>query len=505
MSLFGALKVSGSGLNANQVALQTSGNNIANANTDGYSRQQVNMEEQSTVYVAGTGNLGTGVDVDGVTRTVDNYVRSEVRDANSKYEYYSEKSTQLGDLEDILAEPSDNGLTTQLSTLTTAWNTLASDPDLSTAKSTVVEDASTFADSINEMANNITDLQTSVTNTLTEDIAGFNSDVDQLQTINKQIYTLVNQGTTPNDLLDKRDSLLKEISGYAGITTSFDNSGRVSISLDGKDILTPDTKNTLSVVTTSDNSGSTVAKNGDSDEGSETISDSFDVNTVLLTSTDESGNSTYSSVDISEGSIGGLQSASSEIDTRLQELNDFAETVAKAVNTVYTSGQSSTSGFFELGDDDNYAENIAVSSDLLDDSDSLDAGTTSASGDNSIATAMVDLADTKFDFPITDSQLETFDSSTSSFTSSTTGKTFSDAFSNIVTKNAISKEQADNLSTTQDSVLTELENQDQSVSGVSLTEEISDIIRYQRGFEANANVLSTISEALDTLINKTGA
>lgn len=505
MGLFGALNVSSSGLSANQAALETSGNNIANVNTDGYSRQEVDMEEQPTVYMAGTGNMETGVNVKKVTRDVDDYVRSEVRDASSKEEYYSTESTELGDLEDTLNEPSDNGLTTQLSTLTTAWNTLASDPDLSTAKATVVEDAATFTDSLNQVAKDITSLQTNITSTLAEDVSSFNSDIDQLQTINKQIYTLVIQGQTPNDLLDERDSLLKDASTYAGITTSFDDYGRVSISIDGQSILTADSKNSLSVVTASTSSGSTIAKDGDTNEGLEQVSDDYDTNTLLLTSTDSSGNTSYSTLSISEGKIGGLVDASSEIGSRLQELNNFAETLGKAVNTVYTDGASSTAGFFDLGSDDNYAENISVNSTLDNNPDLLKSGTSTASGDSSIATAMVNLADAKLDYPITASELSSFDSSTLSFTSSSTGKTFSEAYSNIVTKNAISKNQADTLASSQSTVLTTLENQDQSVSGVSLTEEISDIIRYQHGYEANANVLNTISEMLDTLINKTGA
>ncbi|WP_281165286.1 flagellar hook-associated protein FlgK [Liquorilactobacillus sicerae] len=502
MSLFGALQVSKSGLNADQVALETTGNNISNVNTDGYSRQEVDIEENSTIYEASIkGNLGTGVDVDGVTRTVDDYVRSQERDANSNYQYYSTKSTELGDLEDILDEPSDNGLVTQLSTLTTAWNTLAEDTDSSTDKTSVVEDANTLAETLNQMSDDISDLQSNITDNVVSDVASFNSDLSQLQTVNKEIYTMVNDGQTPNDLLDERDSLLKDMSGYTDISTTFDSYGRASVSIDGQDVLTADSKSSLSVVTASSDSGSTVAKNGDTDD-SETVSDDYDVNTILLTTTDSDGNTSYSTLDVTSGSIGGLKDSSSEVTTRLQELNNFAETLAKTVNTVYTSGESSTSGFFDLGDDDNYAKNIAVESTLTDDADNLTAGTTSSSDETTIASAMADLADTDFEFPVTDSELSSFSSSSLSFSSTTSsGETYSEAFSNIVTKNATSKSEADDLSTSTDSVLSELETQDESVSGVSLTEEFSNLIQYQRGYQANAKVLNTISEMLDTLIN----
>ena len=100
--LFGALGTATSGLSANQVALQTSAHNIANTNTDGYSRQRVHMTTKPPYVVAGTGSIGTGVNVTEITRDVDDFVRSQIRAANSKYQYNTQKSDTLGQLEDIL-------------------------------------------------------------------------------------------------------------------------------------------------------------------------------------------------------------------------------------------------------------------------------------------------------------------------------------------------------------------------------------------------------------------
>ncbi|MFT9214245.1 MAG: flagellar hook-associated protein FlgK [Liquorilactobacillus nagelii] len=505
MSLFGALNVGNTGMSANQIAMQTSGNNIANANTDGYSRQQVGTAEQPTIYQPGVGSLGTGVDVTGVNRVVDDFVRTQVRDANSKYQYYQEKSDKLGQLQDILNEPSDNGIVKQLSTLTTAWNTLANDPELGTAKSSVVQDASSFADSVKEMAGNISDLSDNITSTLAKNALDFNSDVKQLQTLNQQIYNLSSVGQTPNDLLDQRDATLKNLSDIADVSTSFDSYGRVSINLGNQTILNGDTRNTLSVVTANTGGTATIAKDGDTVDGQQQVSDNYPTNTILLTQTDTDGNANYSQLTVDNGTMGGLETAAGEVSQRMQELNDFAETIAKTVNMVYTNGQSSTSGFFEIGSNtDSYASQMTVNSALTADPDKLTVGTSGASGDNSVATAIVNLSNVKFDYPITDDQLNSYDKTTMTFAASASGKTYSDAFNNIVTKNAISKQQADNLSAAQNSVLNQLNNQDQTVSGVSVNEEITNVIAYQRGFEANARVISVISDMLDTLINKTG-
>ena len=84
------------------------------------------------------------------------------------------------------------------------------------------------------------------------------------------------------------------------------------------------------------------------------------------------------------------------------------------------------------------------------------------------------------------------------------GLTFSGAYVDMVTKNGISKQQADQTMASQESLLTLLEQRKESVSGVSINEEVTDVIRFQRAFEANSKVISVISEMLDTLINRTG-
>ena len=116
--LFGTLGTATSGITANQVALQTTAHNIANTNTDGYSRQRVHMTTKPPYVIAGTGTIGTGVNVTGVERVVDDFVRSQIREANSKYTYNTQKSDTLGQLEDILHEPSEDGVIKSLNTLT---------------------------------------------------------------------------------------------------------------------------------------------------------------------------------------------------------------------------------------------------------------------------------------------------------------------------------------------------------------------------------------------------
>jgi len=172
---------------------------------------------------------------------------------------------------------------------------------------------------------------------------------------------------------------------------------------------------------------------------------------------------------------------------------------------VFTGGASPTSGLFEIGQDDTgTATTIRVSQALLDNPSLVTGGTSNAAGDGSRAAAMAKLSSAKLDFPLSEKTIASFDSETLTFANAVSGMSVSSYFNSIVTKNGISKQQADNTVSAQLSLLNQLEYKNQSVSGVSLNEEMSDVIRFQQGFQANARILSVVSEMLDTLINRTG-
>lgn len=510
--LFGTLGTATSGITANQVALQTTAHNIANTNTDGYSRQRVHMTTKPPYVIAGTGTIGTGVNVTGVERVVDEFVRSQIREANSKYTYNTQKSDTLGQLEDILHEPSEDGVIKSLNTLTDSWQKLAENPELGTSKTLVVENANSFADSIHQMATQINQLHKDSVSNLQKSVLDFNEKIDQLADINKKVFTLTSRGETPNDLLDQRDTLLKDISGLVNINTEFDEYGRTTLSVDGQTILDfkNETHNTLSVVVGTDANGNAlVSDRGDSSEANVALGRQVEVGTVMLTKKDDAGNATYSEIKTSEGDMGGYQESAREILEHMDELNDFIAKIGKATNMVMTGGQNKLDGFFTLGNDPSrYALDFKVNDAIAKDPSKIPAGKaldgTGSAGDGSRALAVSWAMKTKFKTPVRDADLDAYDESTMKFNESQDGQTFAETFNNIVTKNGISKQKADNMAAAQKVVLNNLENKNESMSGVNINEEMSDVIKFQQGFQANTRVLSVIAEMLDTLVNKTG-
>ena len=510
--LFGTLGTATSGITANQVALQTTAHNIANTNTDGYSRQRVHMTTKPPYVIAGTGTIGTGVNVTGVERVVDDFVRSQIREANSKYTYNTQKSDTLGQLEDILHEPSDDGVIKSLNTLTDSWQKLAENPELGTSKTLVVENANSFADSIHQMATRINQLHKDSISNLQKSVLDFNEKIDQLADINKKVFTLTSRGETPNDLLDQRDTLLKDISGLVNINTDFDEYGRTTLSVDGQTILDfkNETHNTLSVVVGTDANGNALVSDcGDSSKANVALGRQAEVGTVMLTKKDDAGNTAYSEIKTSEGDMGGYQESAKEILEHMDELNDFIAKIGKATNMVMTGGKNKLDGFFTLGNDPSrYALDFKVNDAIAKDPSKIPAGKaldgTGSAGDGSRALAVSWAMKTKFKTPVRDADLDAYDESTMKFNESQDGQTFAETFNNIVTKNGISKQKADNMAAAQKVVLNNLENKNESMSGVNINEEMSDVIKFQQGFQANIRVLSVIAEMLDTLVNKTG-
>lgn len=475
--LFGTLGTATRGMNTNQNGLQTSGHNIANMNTDGYSRQRVRMQTEQPYLMAGVGTIGTGSRTAGIDRITDNFIRTQSQGAYSKYRFFEQKADALGQLEQYMNEPSKTGLINQLSVLHDSWAKLGSNPELGTAKTLVVENSNTLGDMINQTTDQIDKLKGEMVDNIEKSTLDLNEKLKELDILNGQIYDLASQNTVPNDLLDRRDSLLKDISGITEISSEFDMYGRVSSlkigsKATGTEVLTISSRKELSVVT----GDSTISVGGNAQK-KVAIDSQLPLGTIVIADT-STNPATTQEVAVKEGQIGGYQEANEEVSARLEEFNTFVQKFTDTINDAYRA--ESGEDFFTF----NAEGKIQVNQKLRDNPTSLvvGKGTDKNPGDGSLATEIGQLFSKK----------------------DGDGLTFSDRYNSIVTKNGISKQQADNTASSQLTVLNQLEYKNESVSGVNLNEEVSDVMRFSQAFQANARVLQTVSEMLDTLINRTG-
>lgn len=474
--LFGSLNSATSGMTSAQTVLQTISHNVANANTDGYSKQRVTLETNNPFNKSGVGQLGTGVRVSGVIRVVDDAVVEQLRDENSTLAKFESKSDALQQLEAIFNEPSKTGLSNNLSEVFASWTYLGSNPEVATAKTMVVQNSETMTDTMNHMATQLEKLQGNTVKGIEQDVKDFNTKLEQLHSLNKQVSYSISSGQTPNDLLDKQDALLSEMSEIAGVEVEFDEMRQATVSIGGQELLTPTSMQKLAVADQPNSDGKIVLA-GD----------------------------TTKEIVLASGSAKGSQEALAEVNKQVANLNDFAYTLASAVNKIHSGGDQNGKMFFNLGVDGNHAKNISVNADLVKDPEKVNSGkslTDPAAGDGSRAQAIADLQNTKLVYS-SNATFE-YDAATMTIKDQANGTSVVNGYNDIVTEIGITKQQSDNMFASQEDLVQLLDQRRQSISGVSINEEVASMIQHQSAFQANSRMISTISEMLDTLINRTG-
>ncbi|MFB3816361.1 MAG: flagellar hook-associated protein FlgK [Candidatus Methylomirabilales bacterium] len=230
--LFGTLGVARSGLTASQLALQTTANNVANAGTAGYTRQRADLE-QSLPETLPVGQLGTGVRVDDIRRLRDRYLDQQFYLAQQTLGEREAQHAALAEIEALLAEPSEAGLRQSLSDFFTALSDLSSYPTDLTSRRAVLEQGRTLAGSFNRLAAGLADMKRNMEAELVRLAADANGLIAELGTLNSQIQAVTIAGGSPNALMDQRDRNLDELARLVGITRTDRSDGAVQVSLAG--------------------------------------------------------------------------------------------------------------------------------------------------------------------------------------------------------------------------------------------------------------------------------
>lgn len=481
--IFSSLNTANKGLMAQQTALHTTGHNIANANTEGYSRQRVDLKSDLSFNLPGVGQLGTGVRMEAVERIVNMNIERQIRGENGILKEFKARSDVMEQLEAIFNEPSDTSLNFNISEMFDAWQELSKNPESLTSKTIVVEKSRTLADTYNHMLNQIDSLEEEVEDLLGKNIKDFNSILDQVETLNKQIFNIAVKGNTPNDLLDQRDLLLKDLSSISNVQVDHDQYGRTKIELGDKTLL--DYKGEINKLEL-DTDGEISIGIGDDDGG--------DLGEY-----------------INKGEIRGRLDALKDIKIRRDDLKKFGEGMAKAINTghgysIDDQGNKEGQKIFNY-DSDKGRLNIDL--DLLEDPSLIQPGKNKvdedggAEGDGSRALAISRLRNTRIDFDDPANPIK-WKEEEFELEDDPNGNTIGGYYNDMVAEIGISKEHADNMVANQEAVVGQLDLRRESVSGVSIDEEITNMLKYQSAYGANARVISTLTEMLDTLINRMG-
>lgn len=234
--LFDTFTIAKRGLNVQQGNINTTSHNIANANTTGFSRQRAVAETtkpfggMSRFDTAGVGQVGTGAEITSIQRIRDYFIDYQVRSESGTSGYYTQASETLSKVEDVFGEPSDTGIQALTNQFFNAFQEVSKSPDKSDVKTVAIKDASALADALNYTYNQLKKAQDDSQSLIQTNVTDVNSYLDQINELNKQIRSISSVGQTANDLMDKRDNLLDQLSYKFGIKVDRDSLDTINLS-----------------------------------------------------------------------------------------------------------------------------------------------------------------------------------------------------------------------------------------------------------------------------------
>jgi flagellar hook-associated protein 1 FlgK len=463
-SAFFGLNTALSALSAAQAQLDTAAHNTANASTDGYSRQRVRLVASAPFSLPAfnksglPGQIGTGVSVAAIERARDSFLDVQIRTQEQSSGYWDARRDELAKVETIFPEPSDSGLGTVLSKFWSAWQDVASDPTSTAARAALTEQAGSLAARLNRDSGQLATVATGIDAEMSSRVGEINDIARQLASLNEQIQRVVVSGDNANDLADQRDLLLDRLNVMLPTTVEPQSDGSVTVLVGGTDLVNHGMARPMTAALNA--SGHVEPQWSDG-----------------------------SAVDLGTGQLSALVEVR---DTTLAAyrgtLDTLAQGVADAVNILHQSGTDETGAaglpFFTYTAG-NVAGSLAVNAAIIADPRLVAAASgPNAPGDGSIAGKIADLR--------------------SALIFGSGSQTASDMYAGLISRIGSDTRQGAEMSANQALVVDHLERRRESISGVSLDEEATNMIQFQHAYQAAARVITAVDEMLDQLINRTG-
>ncbi|MFP4035624.1 MAG: flagellar hook-associated protein FlgK, partial [Desulfovermiculus sp.] len=238
--LLNSLHIGQSSIFANQKNMSVIGNNVSNANTEGYSRQDVQMEAWPTVK-RGDLSFGQGVKLGDIARAHDRFVTDRLREASEEYGQAEGKATPLTELERIVGID-ENSLAGAMDDFFDAWQELSVNPEGEAERNLVLRQGDALATRFRQTENSLSGLEDSIDSRLETELENINDKLQQIADLNQRITRATSTGHNPNTALDDRDRLLQELSEEIGSKVYIDEKGSASVYLPNGPTLVQDSK-----------------------------------------------------------------------------------------------------------------------------------------------------------------------------------------------------------------------------------------------------------------------
>jgi flagellar hook-associated protein 1 FlgK len=456
MSINSILFTARDALITSQTAIDITGGNIANVNTPGYSRQRTDLNSVGNVDV-NNASAQVGVMVSRIERFYDRFIESQIIDQQQNKSYSDTLLQGLQNIEVMIDDTQGGGISDQLSKFWSSWGDLSKNPGGIVERNALLSAAENLTGSLASYKRNLDAITRNMDRSIADTVTQINQKVQEIKDLNTRIVETSSDKGDKNDILDKRTQALKELGALINITPFEDTNGTVNIYLsNGEPLLQGTLEQTLTIVPNAD---------GRSDIYTSNLSET--VNGILT---------------------GGKMGALIELrDTIIPEYIGYIETFTEAlvdqVNELHSNGfdhyNNTGLDFFEVPDTDNRAGTIRVNTAIAADVNRI-AASSSVTGDGENASIIAAIQDELL--------MNNQTSSLSSFLSATVGQ--------IGQQVSIAKTNSDR----QTVIANHLDNQRESVSGVSIDEEMIRLIKYQMGYNAAGKIVSIVDEMLNTLI-----
>lgn len=489
MSIFGIFQISKDSLLAQQKAMNVTANNIANVNTSGYSRQRAVFTPTAPVDVGGV-PLGGGVQISEVERITDQALNSQLLRERQQLAFDQRKSSGLSRIEGVFGEVGGNGISSSLGQLFQAVQDLSNNPSGNVERQLVVERATSLADLIRSTNDRLTLLQNDANQSIDGVVKEINTLATQIAGVNRQIFLSEGSGSTASALRDQRDLLMTKLSEKIDFTSFERTDGQVVIFVArGLFLVDGGSAGQLQVQPSAASTPPRLEIFHD-------VSGSIAGPVTSL---------------IQGGELGGLIALrDSVLPSQKSQLDQFAFTLADRLNQVHQAGFGLTDDvsrrfFVDRLTGGNFANVagaaslIAVNPLLTADPQriaaggiSLGAGLGAAPADNVGALALGGVESTS------QAVFQAGDPVGGPATgpSATVGAFFNSLIGDLGTR----LQDGERRATQQDLVVSELVSRQSALSGVSIDEEVADLIKLQRVFQASARVITTVDRMLETLL-----
>jgi flagellar hook-associated protein 1 FlgK len=474
--LFGTLGVSGRAMLVTQNGIRTTSHNISNANTPGYSRQIQILQPAPAAHFA-NGALGTGVEQRSIERVTNAFVQEQLLVETSNNRSLQAQAGTLEAIEEVFNEQRRDGISAALSSFYSAFDDLANNPG-ATEREALMGAAKAVSDTLALADSSLRDQMLAANGGIEGAIFEINALANRIAELNGEIRK--QETLTPaNDLRDQRDAALRELSGLVDIDTFEDRSGHTVVMLRGSGTLVENTfARSLVPITDPTNP--------------------FDSN-VFRVYFDDGLTQSDVTDQLSGGELGGLLASRDTIlPDALRSLDVVAFNLAESVNAQHRTGfgldGSTGNDFFApLAAVEDAARDLRIDAGILTNPDAIAAGGTSgAPGDNQNALLLADLRDTPSTLALPGDPPGPPSGPTRSLL---------DHVSALVGDIGVETSTVQGARDQSDRVLQVIEDRRDSISGVSIDEEVTNLIRLQASFQANARVLSTIDRLLQDLVD----